>query len=330
MVPVELTTRRHASERYPSPVDLRMFAEIARSHSMAVAGSRLGKSPATISGRLKALEEHYGVTLVRRTTRSLILTEEGRLMLERAEDLLSGFQALERDMRAFKRAAQGRLVISSPAHFGRRWIVPMAHDFAALHPDVDMHFDFDSGEAQRDARADVSIRIGALPPSTLTTRKLTDIGLVTCASPVYLKSRGVPEQPSELRSHDCLRLIGGVGCDDVWDFMGPAGPGSIRVNGRQSSSDPLTLVELALLGHGILRTQLWDVEDDLAAGKLVAVLTRFEPAALPVNLLSERRSLLPLKTIRFIDFAVDRFRRPADARFRPRGVAGNDVGRLCA
>jgi LysR family transcriptional activator of dmlA len=300
-------------------VDLRMFAEIARAESMSLAASRIGMSPATISGRLKALEEHYGVSLVRRTTRSLALTDEGRILLERGQSLLDGFEDLERTLRGRKRHVSGSLVISGPLDFGRRYIAPLAEAFAQHHPEVEFRFLFDLGEPAADTRFDVGIRIGALKDSGLVTRTLGRDRRVTCATPAYLAEHGAPEVPQDLAAHSCLILLTG-GPDNLWKYRGEEGEVAVRVTGRRSASDMGTLLDLALRGQGILRASEWELAEALAAGDLRPVLTEHEPEAEAIHLLSENRRLLPLRTARFIDFAVEHFRR-LSCRPDPEGVA---------
>lgn len=289
--------------------DLRMFVEIERSNSMSVAAARLGMSPATISGRLKSLEEHFGVTLIRRTTRSLALTEEGRLLLHHATDLIAGFDALESELRGRKRSAEGALVISAPAEFGSRWIVMLAHRFAAANPDVELHIQLDAAGSAVAPRGDVAFRIGQLPPSIMTTRKLAETGYVTCAAPSYLAAHGTPMRPAELRDHDCLLLSGDFGPEGGWSYVQDGRRTTVPLAGRRTASDIDLLVELSRLGHGIVHVHRWTVADSLADGSLVPLLEPFEPGPEPVHLLSESRKLLPLRTIRFIDFVKGHFRR---------------------
>jgi DNA-binding transcriptional LysR family regulator len=291
--------------------DLRMFSEIARSESMATAASRLGLSPATISGRLKALEEHYGVTLVRRTTRALALTAEGRMLLERSRPLLDGYEDLEQAMGVCKRGAQGKLVISSPLDFGRRHVSGLVAAFSQTRPDIEFELRFETGEPAHDVRFDIGFRIGPMRSSSLITRKLIDIDIVTCAAPAYLARHGRPATPADLKQHDCLLRLLQSGRDDLWDYRAGGQDQQVRVDGRHAASDLTTLVELALSGLGIVRAPRAEVGAMLAAGDLVAILEDHAPVPQPVHLVSERRRLLPSRTAAFIDYAVEHFRRPS-------------------
>lgn len=286
--------------------DLRMFSEIARSQSMASAASRLGMAPATISGRLKALEDHYGMALVRRTTRSLFLTEEGRLLLERAEPVLLGFADLEREMGGRRRAVEGGLVLSCATDIGRSHVLPLVHAFARTHPHVKFSLRYDPPGSLNEIHFDAALRAGPVKDSGLTIRKLFMMETVTVAAPGYLAERGTPASPEALEDHDCLRLEGSMIGGDVWIFEGEAHR-SIAVGGRFRASDPETLKTLALQGLGVLRAPRADIEPELRSGRLVPILTRFEPVAVHVSLISDTRRRLPARTAAFIDFSLQHF-----------------------
>lgn len=289
--------------------DLRMFSEIARCDSMAIAAGRLGMAPATISGRLKALEDHYGVSLVRRTTRSLSLTDEGRLLLERAQPILWGFAELEREMGGRKADATGSLVLSSPVDFGRRHLLPLVQAFSRSHPQVLFSLQFDAASGESGHHFDVAFRTRPVRDSQLITRKLMELERVTCASPAYLAQHGCPATPADLAAHECLRLTDSACRGDDWTFRVEGRLESVVVRGRYGASDPDALTQLALQGQGVLRTFAADVADFIRAGALVQILSDFEPPPQAVCLLSESRQRLPLRTVQFIDFALDFFRR---------------------
>ncbi|WP_246733703.1 substrate binding domain-containing protein [Rhizobium sp. 57MFTsu3.2] len=286
--------------------DLRMFSEIARSQSMASAASRLGMAPATISGRLKALEDHYGVALVRRTTRSFLLTEEGKLLLERAQPVLSGFAELERDMGGRRNAIAGGLILSCATDIGRSHVLSLVQAFARAHPNVDFSVRFDPPAALHENHFDVALRAGSLKDSGLTVRKLFDMATVSAAAPSYLAERGCPGTPEALSAHECLRLEGSSIFGDVWTFDG-GGVGHLPVDGRFRASDPETLKTFALQGLGIFRLARADIDPELRSGQLHAVLEAFEPAPMPVSLISDPRRRLPARTAAFIDFALRHF-----------------------
>ena len=288
--------------------DLRMFSEIARSASMSNAADRLGMAPATISGRLKAMEEHFGVLLFRRTTRSLSLTDEGQILLDRALPVLESYSDLKRALCCRKRSESGTVVISSPADFERRCVVPLVAAFSQAFPDVGFQLQNDQ-DASHDGTVDVAFRIGSLKDSSMITRKLGEVGLVTCAAPAYLERHGIPSSPCELTKHRCLLQMGSISRQDGWTYRNRGRLEQVAVCGIHAARDTETLVDLAVRGHGILRVADFNVEHAIGAGKLISILSEFEPVPQGLHLLSERRRLLPLRTARFMDFAVAHFRR---------------------
>jgi DNA-binding transcriptional LysR family regulator len=288
--------------------DLRMFSEIARSGNMSVAAGRLGMSPATISGRLKAMEEHYGVALVRRTTRSLSLTDDGRILLERARSVIDDFEDLERTMTGRKREPAGRLVVASPPDVLRRQVGSLVQAFSYAHPEIDFEFQFDGGAPSAESSIDVAFMLGPLKDSDLVARRLAELAFVTCASPAYLDRHGSPATPDALIGHHCLVRISAEGRDDRWLYQCRGGLRAYPVQGRHASNDHDMLLDLALQGQGFLRAYRPDVEEALRSGALVPVLGEFEPPAAAFHLVSGNRRLLPSRAVRFIDFVVGHMR----------------------
>lgn len=290
--------------------DLRVFSEIVKSNSFSLAGEKLGLSPATMSGRLKALELHYGVTLLQRTTRSLRLTEEGSFLFDSAETLIRAFEQLDCAMRGRKKAVCGTLTVASPVEFGRRHVVPLTDSFADQCPGVNFRLLFaDGGINHVEQGCDVEIRFGAVADCALMTRKVGEDSAITCAAPAYLQRFGVPRVPAELADHNCMLFCDDRQVEDRWDYLEDAAPVTVRVAGNRLVADRRALVDIALAGNGLIRTSAWNIADQLAEGVLVPVLEGYRPAPTAVHLLTGRRNLLPKRTNDFIDFTVGYFRR---------------------
>jgi DNA-binding transcriptional LysR family regulator len=288
--------------------DLRMFKEIANAASLSVAANRLGMAPATISGRLKALEDHYGVKLLRRTTRSVALTNEGRLLLEHSRNLLDSFDDLEHAMGASRRQVAGRISILSPASFGRRVILPLARAFASDHPDIAFVFNFAAGESAPELDFDIVIKSGDLPDSSRVTRRLTQLTMMTCAAPSYLAAAGTPDTPDSLSGHQCLLQVPEGGRGDVWSFRCNGRSHVVRVGGPFEATDLETLVELAVYGFGIVRAPIEEVAALVESGALCPILEQYAPPPLSVHLLTDGRGCLPARTADFVDYLVRNIR----------------------
>ncbi|WP_341487528.1 LysR family transcriptional regulator [Pararhizobium sp. A13] len=290
--------------------DLRVFSEIVKSNSFSMAATKLGLSPATMSGRLKALEDHFGVALLKRTTRSLSLTEEGKYLFETSKAIIDDFEKLDKTMRARKGCAFGTVTIAAPADFGRKYLVPLTNEFGKDHPEVGFRLIFGADDVNLvENECDMAIRFGAVPDSALTTRKLGANPIVTCASPAYLDRFGVPEAPNDLANHNCLIYLDGKLPNDKWSFAADGEQSIVRVSGNRLVSDWTALIDLAQSGQGIIHASSWDVCHALEAGTLVPVLLDFQEEPAIIHLLSEQRHRLPLRTVEFIDFLIRRVKR---------------------
>ncbi|MFB2551881.1 LysR family transcriptional regulator [Ensifer soli] len=285
--------------------DLRMFAEIARSRNLSQAAARLGMSPATISGRLKALEEHFGLSLVQRTTRAVALTEEGRLLLERSSDLLKAFTELEQAMGARKRGLAGAIVVSGPGPFCRRHVLPAARSFAADNPGIRFEFRFDPDDVPERVRPDIQIRPGDERHAALITRRLAEQPMMLVAAPAYAARHGLPVRPAEITRHrGLIEVVAGVPQDMV-EVAGGEDAGVFRLQGHFLAADLQMLVDLALAGEGLLFGPAEDLCAHVERGRLIAVLPGRTLGERRLQLVSARRDQLPSRTCRFIDHLLE-------------------------
>jgi DNA-binding transcriptional LysR family regulator len=254
--------------------EIRAFVAIATSRSLVAAGKMLGRDPAMMSRRLKALEARLGVRLAERTTRLVTLTEAGEAYLARVSPVLLELDAADREAATFGNGEpNGHLRISLPGSFGRMWFGPIISGFLAEHPRVTVEADATNrfvdliGE-----RYDLAIRLGELPDSRLVARKLADRRRLLCASPAYLARAGTPQSPQDLVRHDCLCFTGRT---DPYRWSFRKADGSVTnmiVSARLASTEADILVDAAIAGLGILHTTDWYVGTAIREGRLVEVL----------------------------------------------------------
>ncbi|MDZ4392598.1 substrate binding domain-containing protein [Cypionkella sp.] len=238
------------------------------------------------------------------------LTEEGSFLFDSAESLIKDFEQLDRSMRGRKKATNGTVTVSSPVEFGRKYVVPLIDSFSSQSPDVSFRLLFgDSDVNHVDCGCDVEIRFGALADCALTTRKLGEDSAITCAAPAYLEQFGAPQCPAQLADHNCLLFYDDRQAEDRWDYVVDDEAVVVRVVGNRLATDRRALVDIALAGKGLIRTSAWNIADQLAERTLIPVLESYRQAPTPIHLLTERRSLLPNRTIDFIDCTVSYFRR---------------------
>jgi DNA-binding transcriptional LysR family regulator len=257
--------------------EMEIFAAVAATGSLSAAARHQRVSVAMVSKQLAQLERRLGTRLVTRTTRKLALTEEGRLFLERCRDILADIADAEQTVSSRDGVLSGTIRISAPVAFGRGRLAPLIAAFAARHPQLSFHLQLtDTIVDLVDENIDMAVRFGDLPDSQLVTRRLVGSYRIICAAPSYLKARGRPRSPADLSAHDCIAICyadGAGGRGQVWRFAGPDGQEtSLRVNGRLAANNGEVAHAWALAGLGLAQKSIWDIADDLAAGRLVAVL----------------------------------------------------------
>ena len=294
-------------------VDLNLFLRVLDLGSISAAARSLDISVATASQRLQRLERSLGVRLFHRTTRRLRLTPEGEALVEQGRALIEDLEALTGVLQGSAGNITGTLRVSLPASFGRQYVSPLVPEFLARHPGLRLHLDL--SDQMRDLSSegfDLALRIGALRDSsaTLVARRLAPNRRVLCASPGYLRKRGVPAKPDQLTDHDCLLMVAGTGAHDVWRLRKPGGKEvSVRVRGRLESNLGEVIRDAALAGLGIALHSTWHVCEDLRAGRLRVVLPGYSPPESGIYAVMPQRRLVPARTRAFADFLAERFGR---------------------
>lgn len=282
------------------------FVAVIDQGSFSAAARVLGRSLAAVSRQVAALERHLAVRLLVRTTRALAPTDEGRLYYERARRIISEVQDTERAVSAEAAIATGRLHVSAPALLGRLRLAPLLPAFLARHPRVDIDLSlWDRPVSLVEEGIDIALRIGALPDSRLTVRRLGEVRMVVCAAPAYLAEHGEPELPEDLARHRCLVFTALPGEAD-WIFRGPdGGRRAVRLPSPRLSVNALdAAVAAAVGGAGLVRAPSWQVAEAVAAGALRPVLTDFEQPPAPLNALTAPGRVQAQKTRAFLDFLV--------------------------
>ncbi|GLK91034.1 LysR family transcriptional regulator [Pseudomonas turukhanskensis] len=256
--------------------NLALFLLIVEKGGMSAAGREVGLSPTSVSERLGALEKHYGATLLTRTTRSISLTDEGRLLVEGARRLLADAENIESAIKLGTERISGLIRLSAPVDLGRNRIVPILDQFLAANPNISLDLNLTDGFLDLAGQGiDFAIRYGALADSTLRVRKLSEGRRVVCASPAYLQAHGTPQHPSELAQQQCILMRFGANIHREWQFRAGGRAFKVRVAGRRIANDGDQVRQWCLAGHGICIKSYIDVHEDLQAGRLVEVLQAY-------------------------------------------------------
>lgn len=265
---------------------LALFLLIAEKGSLSAAGRAVGVSATTVSERLAALEAHFGVVLFNRTTRAIRLTDEGRTLVEGAKRVLADVQELEGRIRHGAQALSGPIRISAPSHLGRTVVDAVVNRFVAAHPAVTVELLLGDGYVDLVGEGvDIAVRFGTISDSTLRSRTVGHWPRVVCAAPAYLTRCGMPRTPTDLQAHNCLVMRFGMHLDNLWRFGPDSTPETVAVRGDRVANDGALVHGWCLAGHGVALKSLRDVDADLHAGRLVALLSDYAAAPVPLQLL---------------------------------------------
>ena len=286
------------------------FVAVAQRGSLSAAAALEGVAPAIIGRRLDALEARLGVKLLVRTTRRVSLTFEGSAFLEDCQRILDDFHNAETSVSLGGVRASGHVRLTAPAGFGRRHVAPLVAVFLAANPEVSISLELSDRLADIvNDGIDVAIRIGHLEDSSLVGVKLADNRRLVVASPAYLARRGSPRTPAELESHHCLTFGRYGNQARGWLFAIDGRVEPVRVAGTMECNDGAVLHDWALAGHGLAWRSMWEVADDLRAGRLVSVLDEWCAPDNAIYAVFAQRRHLALRVRLFIEFLKERYGR---------------------
>lgn len=284
------------------------FVNVASKGSLSAAARHEGIAPAMVGRRIDALEARLGVRLTRRTTRSLSLTAEGQAFLEDCQRILRDLEESEGAISARSQTATGHLRVTAPAGFGRKFIAPLIPDFAREHPRLTVALDLSDRVSDLiNEGFDLAIRFGEQADASLVRIKLGDARRAVVAAPSYLRTHGEPISPAELSHHQCLNFNEGGAPQRGWSFQVAGQSHTERVSGALTCNDGAALHAWCLAGMGLAWRSLWEVGEDLAAGRLVSVLREFEAPPTSIYCVFPARTHLPLRTRVFIEHLKQAF-----------------------
>jgi DNA-binding transcriptional LysR family regulator len=271
--------------------DLTFFLAIASAPSLAEAARRLNVTAPAVTQRLRALETRVGVKLIDRTSRGLSLTDEGELIASEGAVIIGAIDELSERLASRTSQVRGHLRVAAPYGFGRRYVAPVAQEFAKNHAAASVSLELsDSPIRQMSESWDIVVHIGALPESDRLVTTLAPNRRILCAAPEYLDRSAPIQKPDDLASHRCLALRENNEDVTLWRFAHPKhGKVTVRIRPSMSSNDGETVRDWALAGLGIIVRSEWDVAEDLAAGRLQAILPRWSPPAADVVALLHAR-----------------------------------------
>ncbi len=290
------------------------FVKAVEGGSIAAAARRLGISAAATSQNIARLESYLGVRLLTRTTRSLAMTDAGRIYYDKVALLIQELELARAAVTDVHKELQGRLCIASTAAFSRHVLAPLIPAFNQRYPRLELELTSTDRRVDHiQESVDVSIRIKQQLDEGMVARKIATVPTIFCASPAYIARAGRPSTPADLREHDCLVFrLAADGRFLRWGFVENGLRFDAEVRAAIISDDIDVLARLAVAGGGVTRLAAFVANDYLRRGELIELFstrecTGFRTEVEPLDLYAcvrDRHHLTP-KVRAFMDYLAE-------------------------
>jgi DNA-binding transcriptional LysR family regulator len=286
----------------------RTFARVAEAGSFTSVAVERNTSQPTISRQIAALEAHLGCLLFQRTTRSLTLTDDGRVLYDHALRSLEALNEAEGAVGRRKGKPSGTLRLACAVVFGRLHVVPRLPRFLARYPDLSVDLVMHDGFTDLiEEGIDLAIRVGDIRDPGLIARRIGTTRRVVVATPDYLARRDAPRVPQDLSGHDCI-VYARLATGSNWTFATPDGTIHVPISGRLRVNSTEGLRAAVLAGIGIAYVPVWHfVEQEIETGRLVRLLPDHEPRPQPISAVYPSRRYLSPKVRTMIDYLAAEF-----------------------
>ena len=287
--------------------ELRTFVEVADTGGVTPAARRLGLSKSIVSRRLARLEAALGVQLLARTTRGAALTEAGITFRDHAARICSEIDIAQETILPAG-DLRGLLRVAAPLTFGATHFAPVITAMAQQHPELQIHASYSDRMIDLIAEGfDCGIWYGRRTQSSLPTTRVGPMYAMYVASPAYIEKHGSPETPEEMMTHEALLGV------EVWPAMDGKKLIEMKINSRFKADAGLALVPAVLAGLGIAGLPVPAIEEHLASGALVPVMTRYPAPELAIYV-SHPPSPHPLRKVGVLtDMLIERFGSASDS-----------------
>lgn len=285
------------------------FVRVVEAGSFAAAARELDVSPPAVTQLIAALERELGAQLLRRGSRRVSLTPDGEQFLPACANALAEWRAAEARLSVNRTRASGKLVVGLQRRTGQS-IAPFIPDFLAAHPGIALDLRVVlNPKVPLAALVDVLVFVGWVEDVDMVAKRIAQTRLVTCASPAYWRAHGVPDDPDELRAHDCLAYRSSWGAVlDVWKYRRGEELRNVLLEPRVVSEDPDWMVTVGAHGGAVVRLVDLLFRPYFEQGLLQPVLEDWEALEPPPVHVMYRRGSRPSARVRvFVDFVAELF-----------------------
>jgi DNA-binding transcriptional LysR family regulator len=278
------------------------FVRIVDAGNLSAAAAQLGTTQPTVSRRLQALERSLGVRLLRRSTHSMTLTEDGQRCLERARELLANWHAFEADLRGAGDEPEGTLRVIAPHAFGQQQLVAPLAEYLARYPRVNVEWLLHDRRPDFIAEGiDCAIQVGQVDDQAAVAIQLAEVPRIVVAAPALLAKLPPVQEPEDLARLPWLALRPYYRTELALSAVDGGRMTRVPIAPRMITDSLYALRTAAVAGVGAAIASAWLVADDLAQGRLVHVAPRWRAAPLPVYLVYPQARFHPARLRRFLD-----------------------------
>ncbi|MGF1758050.1 LysR substrate-binding domain-containing protein [Photobacterium sagamiensis] len=287
--------------------DIRSFVLIAQQGNFTKAAEVLSVSRSHVSRQISALEKQMGVTLLIRTTRTLRLTEAGKLFYQQCETALGQIDQALITAVDDTEEVRGKIRLNCVGgYLGEEVVSPMVCEFMNCHPEIEIHLEFSSHRIDLiDDEFDLALRMGKIDDAGFVAKRLLNLEMATLASPAYLKCHGGLEHPKDLIDHRCI-----TGSVKKWHFQKKNNTSqsyNVQVDGQLECKNGRVLLKGALMGNGIIRVPLIYCQQEVQRGELQRVLNEWNIPNVEFSAIYHRDRYQPKRLRVFIEFMKDYF-----------------------
>ena len=253
------------------------FVKVAQHLSVSAAADDLGISKSVVSKRVAQLEHAVQATLFARSTRRIVPTPAGETYLGFARQALRSLSDADESLRDLRQALSGQIRITAPESWGQKVLGGLMPEFLARHPGIEVELLLEDRLMDiAYERIDIALRMNSATSPGLVVSPVARLDSVICAAPQYLASTGTPMVPTDLTQHPCMSYWR-ESADDAWLLVRGGESQAVRVRGRYHANNAEAVASAAMAGLGVALLPQYCCEEDLAAGRLVRLLTDWTP-----------------------------------------------------
>jgi DNA-binding transcriptional LysR family regulator len=285
--------------------ELNAFIAVVEAGGFSAAARTTGDSQSAVSKAIGALEKRLSVMLFNRSTRRVVLTDQGQRYYDRIKPLCDEMQDADSELTASTLGISGLIRIAASATFGRLHVLPLIPDLLSLNPGLKV--DLVLSDIVRDMvedRIDLAIRVGPVDEPDAVVRRVAITPLVCVGSRLYFERHGSPKTPTDLVEHNCL-LYGGTAEAAIWPFVGREGRFTVPVRGNLSSNSIETIRAAVLAGVGIGLFAKVSLADELCHPDVITILEDFMSDGRDISLVWPKRRFVPARVRQVTNFFAE-------------------------